>query len=403
MTSRPLSLLIVSALLGLCLPGPSRSVAAPPPLETAPPHEVGMDAVRLSFVDPIVEEGLREGQMAGCVVLVGRKGKIVYQQAFGERQSDPESVAMTEETVFDLASLTKPVATATSVMHLVEQGLVNLDEPVATYVPEFAANGKEEITIVDLLTHQGGLIPDNSIRDYEDDPVTAMEKTLATKPIASRGERFIYSDVGFIVLGEMVKRLSDKSVHEYSQEHIFGPLGMTETGYLPREDLRQRAAVTEKRDGEWMQGEVHDPRAYRLGGVAGHAGLFSTAQDLAVYATMMINGGEYGGVRVLEEETVERMTRPTKVPRGLRALGWDVNSPYSSNRGDLMSDRAFGHGGFTGTTMWIDPTQELFVIFLSNRLHPDGKGSVNSLAGRIGTVAAAAIVEPSGLTAPEAP
>ncbi|MFG0332497.1 MAG: serine hydrolase domain-containing protein [Maioricimonas sp. JB049] len=379
------------------------ATAGPPPLEPAPPHEVGMDSGRLSFIDPIIEEGLREGQMAGCVVLVGRKGKIVYEKAFGERQSEPVSVPMTEDTVFDLASLTKPVATATSVMHLFEQGHVKLDEPVATYIPEFAANGKDELTLVDLLTHQGGLIPDNSIRDYEGDPATAIEKTLATKPIASRGERFIYSDVGFIVLAEVVKRVSGKSVHEYSQQHIFGPLGMSETGYMPAEDLRQRAAVTEKRDGEWMRGEVHDPRAYRLGGVAGHAGLFSTAQDLAVYATMMINGGAYGGARVLEEETVERMTRPVSVPRGLRALGWDVNSPYSSNRGDLMSDRAFGHGGFTGTAMWVDPPQELFVIFLSNRLHPDGKGSVNSLAGRIGTVAAAAILEPSGLSVPQAP
>lgn len=370
------------------------AVAAPPPLETAVPAEVGMSADRLAHIDAVVEEGLREGQMAGCVVLVSYKGKVVYLKAFGERQSEPQAVPMTTDTVFDLASLTKPVATATCVMHLVQQGAVKLDEPVATYIPEFAAEGKEEITVFELLTHQGGLIADNSIRDYEDDPVTAMEKTLATKPIAAPGERFVYSDVGFITLGELVKRVSGKSVHEYSQEHIFGPLGMTETGYLPAEELRQRAAVTEKRDGEWMRGEVHDPRAYRLGGVAGHAGLFSTAEDLAVYAQMMINGGEYAGVRVLDSETVEKMTTAVKVPRGWRALGWDANSPYSSNRGDLMSDRAFGHGGFTGTAMWIDPPQELCVVFLSNRLHPDGKGSVNSLAGRIGTIANAAICIP---------
>ncbi|MEW4529287.1 serine hydrolase [Maioricimonas sp. JC845] len=374
----------------------SLASAAPPPLETAAPGEVGMSGERLSRIDALVEEGLADGEMAGCVVLVGHQGRIVYHKAFGERQSEPEAVPMTKDTVFDLASLTKPVATATCVMHLVEQGAVKLDEPVATYIPEFAAEGKEKITVFELLTHQGGMIPDNSIRDYEGDPATAMEKTLATKPIAGRGERFIYSDVGFITLGELVKRVSGKSVHEYSQEHFFGPLGMSETGYLPAEELRQRAAVTEKRDGEWMRGEVHDPRAYRLGGVAGHAGLFSTAEDLAVYAQMMINGGEYAGVRVLDPETVETMTTAVKVPRGWRALGWDANSPYSSNRGDLMSDRAFGHGGFTGTAMWIDPPQELFVIFLSNRLHPDGKGSVNTLAGRIGTVAAAAICVPCG-------
>lgn len=385
-----------ASLLALVALSTSVTAAAPPPLETAAPGEVGMSADRLAHIDAVVEEGLREGQMAGCVVLVGYKGKVVYLKAFGERQSEPQPVPMTTDTVFDLASLTKPVATATCIMHLVQQGTVKLDEPVATYIPEFAARGKEQITVFDLLTHQGGLIADNSIRDYEGDPATAMEKTLATKPIAAPGERFIYSDVGFITLGELIRRVSGKSVHEYSQEHIFGPLGMAETGYLPAEDLRQRAAVTEKRHGEWMRGEVHDPRAYRLGGVAGHAGLFATASDLAVYAQMLINGGEYVGVRVLQPETVERMTRPVKVPRGWRALGWDVNSPYSSNRGDLMSDRAFGHGGFTGTAMWIDPPQQLFVIFLSNRLHPDGKGSVNSLAGRIGTIAAAAICVPCG-------
>ncbi|MCH8828411.1 MAG: serine hydrolase, partial [Planctomycetes bacterium] len=184
-------------------------------------------------------------------------------------------------------------------------------------------NGKDKITGLQLLTHQGGLIPDNPIRDYQQGRDEAMKRVLAVKPVAAPGERFIYSDVGFIVLAELVRRVTGKNVHQFSQTRIFKPLGMTETGYLPAADLRKRAAVTQQRDGRWMQGEVHDPRAHRLGGIAGHAGLFSTANDLAVYAQMMLGGGTYRGVRILKPKTVELMTRPVKVPSGLRALGWD--------------------------------------------------------------------------------
>ena len=213
------------------------------------------------------------------------------------------------------------------------------------------------------------------------------------------GSRFIYSDVGFIVLAEMVHRVSGSNVHEFSRQHVFGPLGLAETGYLPDESLRQRAAATEQRDGRWMCGEVHDPRAYRLGGIAGHAGLFSTAEDLAVYGQMLLQDGQYGGVQILPAEIVAQMTTPQRVGEGLRGLGWDMRTGYSSNRGDLFSPRAFGHGGFTGTGIWIDPQLQLIVIFLSNRLHPDGKGTVNPLIGRIGTIAAAAI-EPDSPSPP---
>jgi CubicO group peptidase (beta-lactamase class C family) len=178
---------------------------------------------------------------------------------------------------------------------------------------------------------------------------------------------------------------------------------MDETGFLPREELRQRAAPTEQREGRWMRGEVHDPRAYHLGGIAGHAGLFSTCEDLARYAQMLLGDGQYGGVRVLQPETVRLMTAPVPVSSGLRGLGWDIRTGYSSNRGDLFTPRAFGHGGFTGTTFWVDPGQDLFVVFLGNRLHPDGKGSVNTLAGRIGTIAAAAILPVEEMPNPKKP
>jgi uncharacterized protein YbbC (DUF1343 family)/CubicO group peptidase (beta-lactamase class C family) len=370
----------------------SSSVAAhPPKLLRADPKSVGMNAGRFSVIDEIVIESIGRGRMPGAVVLVGHRGKIVYFKAFGHKQLKPAKVAMTRDTVFDMASITKPVATATSILKLVEQGKIQLRDPVAKYIPEFAANGKQTISIYQLLTHQGGLIPDNPLKDYNDGPEKAMQRIDALKLIAEPGTRFSYTDVGFIVLARLVKQVSGLDVHRFSQKHFFKPLGMTETGYLPEKSLRDRAATTQQRDNKWMKGEVHDPRAFRLGGIAGHAGLFSTAEDLAVYAQMMLNGGIYHKVRVFDESTVTLMTKAYAVPRGLRGLGWDSRSGFSSNRGDFFSPRAFGHGGFTGTTLWIDPELDLFVIFLSNRVHPDGKGSINTLAGRIGTIASAAI------------
>ncbi len=367
--------------------------ASPPDLPSASPEEAGMDSRQLAAIDRAVDEALASRKMPGCVVLIGRHGKIVFEKAFGLRQVQPEPLPMTCDTVFDLASLTKPVATATSVMILAERGKIRLEEPVAVYLPEFAANGKDKITALHLLTHQGGLIADNPLSDYRDGPEKARQRLWALKPVAPPGGKFIYSDVGYLVLGELVSRVSGQRLDQFAQENIFKPLGMHETGFLPSPELRRRAAPTEKRGDAWIQGEVHDPRAFALGGVAGHAGLFSTARDLARYAQMLLGRGAYGGVRVLQENTVVLMTTPQSIPGGLRGLGWDMRTGYSSNRGESFSPRAFGHGGFTGTAMWIDPELDLFVIFLSNRLHPDGKGAVNPLAGRIGTIAANAIVD----------
>ncbi len=353
-----------------------------------------MGSGRLAEIDRIVAEGLKSKRMRGCVVLVGRRDKIVWLKAYGDRQVEPERVKMTTDTVFDLASLTKPVATATSVMILIERGKLRLDDPVARHIPEFGQNGKQDVTVLQLLTHQGGLIPDNPLADYADGPAKAWQRIWALKPHVPPGSKFVYTDVGYLVLGELIRRVSGKNVHEFSRENIFRPLGMNETGYLPGQSLRRRAAPTEKRDGAWIRGEVHDPRAYRLGGIAGHAGLFSTAEDLSVYARMMLGGGQFRGVRILARETLAEMIRPRHLPSGgARGLGWDMRTGYSSNRGRSFSSRAFGHGGFTGTVIWIDPGLDLFVIFLSSRLHPDGKGSVNPLAGRIGTAAADAITD----------
>lgn len=335
-------------------------------------------------VASIVTQGIAEGEMPGAVVVVADRHRVLYQQAFGDRQIEPTREKMTVDTVFDLASLTKPIATATSVMRLVQLGKIDTDQPVSTYLPEFAAAGKEAITVGDLLLHVGGLIPDNALSDYDDGPDVAWKQICDLKPIAARGERFAYSDVGFIVLGELVERVSSKSLDQFAKDEIFDPLNMTRTTFIPNAALAADAAPTEQRDGRWMRGEVHDPRAHRLGGVAGHAGLFSTASDLVRYGQMILSEGEGG---VLDATTFKKMTKPRAVPRGTRTYGWDHRSPYSSNRGESFSDAAVGHGGFTGTVIWIDPELERVFIFLSNRLHPDGKGTVNRLAGKIATLA----------------
>ena len=347
----------------------------------------GQDTSRdIDQIESIVRRGIADGEMPGAVVVVADRHRVLYQQAFGDRQVEPTVEPMTIDTVFDLASLTKPIATATSVMRLVQEGKLDVNQSVAHYLPEFAAQGKESITVGDLLLHVGGLIPDNALSDYEDGPEAAWERICDLKPIAARGEKFAYSDVGFIVLGKLVERVSGTALDRFAADAIFRPLGMLETMFNPDDDLRARAAPTEQRDGQWIKGEVHDPRAHLLGGVAGHAGLFSTAGDLVRYGQAMLAADDHDSATVLDRPTLLLMTKPRNVPRGTRTYGWDHRSPYSSNRGDRLSEAAFGHGGFTGTVMWIDPEKERVFIFLSNRLHPDGKGSINNLAGEIATV-----------------
>jgi len=366
-------------------------------LPTSSPEEVGLRSERLALIDGLVAEGLEKKRMPGCVIAIGRRGKLAYLQAFGHRQLEPEALPMQLDTVFDMASITKPVATATSVMMLVERGKLRVRDKVATYIPQFANSGKDNVTLMECLTHQAGFIPDNAVGDYKNGRKAAFENIYKLGTKYDPGTSFVYSDVGFILLDDLIERASGQTVAEFSKQHIFNPLGMSESGYLPKAELRARAATTEQREigGPWMQGEVHDPRSHLMSGVAGHAGLFSTAKDLAIYAQMMLNGGTYHGKRILSRATVEMMTRDYKIVEGkkvsIRGLGWDKLTGYSSNRGENMSPRAFGHGGFTGTVLWIDPELEMFFIFLSNRVHPNGKGSVNRLAGRIATLAVGAI------------
>ncbi|MEK6260907.1 MAG: serine hydrolase domain-containing protein [Planctomycetota bacterium] len=381
----------------MCLIG-SRIDAADLPQVT--PAQVGLNAERLAEIDGLVAAAISEKKLPGCVVLIGRPEGIAWLKAFGDKRLEPEREPMTDDTVFDLASLTKPLATATSIMKFVEQGKLSLDDPASKHISEFGVTGKEVITIRDLLVHRSGLIPDNAIADYADGPLKAKERLFALKLSAPVGSKFMYSDVNFMVLGEVVSRVSGRPLNEFAHREIFTPVGMGETMYLPTEPLRVRAAPTEQREGRWMQGEVHDPRAYKLGGVAGHAGLFGTARDLAKYATDALAGINHDQSRVLKQETWRTMTtrhtiegtdRQGQPTRDVRGLGWDMQSRYSINRGTKFSSSAFGHGGFTGTALWIDPENKLYVIFLSNRVHPNGKGLVNPLAGKIGEIAVEAL------------
>jgi uncharacterized protein YbbC (DUF1343 family) len=363
---------------------------------TSPNGSGGQDFTR---VDELVKTGIAEHKMPGCVICVGRHDKIMLLKAYGNKRLEPDIEPMTVDTLFDMASITKPVATATSVMKLIEHGKLSLSDKVSTVFPDFAQNGKDSITIFDLLVHQSGLIADNPMADYEDGPEAAWRRICSLSLVAPVGTAFKYSDVNFIVLGKIVEKLSGEGLDEYSRKNIFIPLGMDETGYRPGAELRARAAPTEKRNDTWMQGEVHDPRAYALGGVAGHAGLFSSAKNMATYAQMMLNQGQQvmpdgKGTRILSQSTVAVMTRGYTVPGGVRGLGWDKQTSFSSNRGDLLSMSAFGHGGFTGNVLWIDPEKDLFFLFLSNRVHPHGKGLVNGLAGKI-LNAVVALVEPA--------
>jgi CubicO group peptidase (beta-lactamase class C family) len=288
--------------------------------------------------------------------------------------------------------LTKPIATALSIMLLIEDGKLDVNDPIAKHLPGFARKETEGITIAQLLTHTGGFIADNALTDYADGKDQAWERLYALKPVTPPGSKFTYSDVSYMLLGKIVEKAAGMPLDEFAARRIFTPLGMKETGYRPQGELKKRCAPTQEREGRWMVGEVHDPRAYQLGGVAGHAGLFSTGADLAIFARMLLNNGKHQGKVYLKAESVKLMTEPRKVPTGkttgLRTYGWDMATSYSSNRGDFFEKGvSYGHTGFTGTSIWIDPRTQSAVIFLSNRVHFDGKGNVTKLRGQVATIA----------------
>ncbi len=352
----------------------------------------GPDAQSLGArVDPIIDEAVRTELIPGAVLAVGHRGQMVYRKAYGFRSLTPTREAMTVDTIFDAASLTKVVATTPLLMKLFEAGKIRLDDPVTKYLPEFQG-GKSDITIRLLMTHFSGMPPDIELAPNAGYQV-ALAKCLAAKPVAPPGARFIYSDINFQLLGEIVQRLSGAPLAELAQRQIYQPLGMKDTGFLPSPHLRARIAPTEidATTGAPLRGIVHDPRSRYVGGVAGHAGLFTTADDLALYAEMLLGQGQLGSVRVFSPLTVRKFTAPGSPADQpiLRGLGWDIDSPFSSNRGELYPISSFGHTGFTGTSLWIDPVTNSFVVLLTNVVHPHGVKSLSSLRSRVATAVAA--------------
>jgi uncharacterized protein YbbC (DUF1343 family) len=308
---------------------------------------------------------------------------------------------MTTDTIFDLASLSKSIGTTTCAMILIDRGKIDPQEKVATYFPEFGKNGKENITVEQLLLHRSGLLPDNPEKDYDDGPAKAWER-ICDLPLRSKpGEKFAYSDVGFIVLGKLVEKVAGQPLAKFAADEIFKPLAMSDTAYNPPESWRPRCAPTEQRNGKWIRGEVHDPRAYSLGGFAGHAGLFSTAADIAKFCRMILSGGELNGKRILSPHTIELISTGHPYPDGqIRSYGYDVKTGYSQPLGDRFPPlKSFGHTGFTGTCFWIDPADDVFFILLTNSVHPDGKGKVLALRRQVSTALATALLGPAPTTA----
>jgi uncharacterized protein YbbC (DUF1343 family)/CubicO group peptidase (beta-lactamase class C family) len=381
-------------------------------LAPAQPESVSLSTTSLSQMDKLIADEISNKRLPGAVVLVARKGHIAWRKSYGQRALEPKRESMTPDTIFDLASLTKVVATATSIMILVERGKLRLSDPVWLHLPELKGEGRDRITIEHLLTHVSGYAPDFDLTErwtgYDEAIKRLVKEPLRNPP----GSRFTYSDIGYITLGEVVARASGMSLDRFAEKNIFEPLRMNDTGFRPASALQTRIAPTEKRRGQmsylgdtaanagaegdtWLRGEVHDPTSYRMKGVAGHAGLFSTAGDLAIYCQMILNGGSYGGVRILAPLTVAEMTRPRIVSNSgaTRGLGWDINTTFSINRGDLFPLGSFGHTGFTGTSMWLDPASDMFVVFLSNRVHPDGKGDVGPLRGKVASIVAGSVTD----------
>ena len=350
---------------------------------------------QLAKIDRVVRRAIDKGQIPGAVVLVGQAGRILFERAYGHRSLEPRLEPMTLETQFDLASLTKVVATTPAVLRLVQDGKVALDHPVCKYLPDFGRRGKETITIRQVLTHYSGLAA--FFRLDARTPGAAsriVDKIYDSDLSAKPGTRFVYSDLGFILLGKLIEVVSGERMDRFVHSRVFSPLKMAETRFNPPPGDHYHIAPTEKRaDGTFLRGHVHDPLASMMGGVAGHAGLFSNARDLSRYCRMLLNHGSLEGSSVLNPRTVRQMVAPQSPPGkpDIRGLGWDIQSRYSSVKGKHFSPHSFGHTGFTGTSLWLDPEIKAYLIVLTSRLHPDGRGDVRALRKEIATIVGKAL------------
>jgi uncharacterized protein YbbC (DUF1343 family) len=380
---RSLKRAVVAAAVLLSL----RATAAQKPAEVQAPSSFRQE-------DSILNSAIQDHQIPGAVLIVGHRGKVVYRRCYGSRSLEPVQERMTLDTVFDMASLTKPLITATAVMQLYEHGKLSPNDPVSKYLPDFAANDKQDITIRQLLTHYSGLPPDLSLADPWEGKQEAYTRAFAIKPIHPAGMQFVYSDINFIVLGALVEKISGLTLDEYAQRFIIAPLGLTHTRYLPPVSWKPLIAPTQYDQGAMLRGTVHDPTSRRMGGVAGHAGLFSTGDDIAVYAQNLLDrlAGRPSHFP-LSRIVLNKMIAPEQPATGtaLRGFGWDIDSPYSSNRGTLFPVGSFGHTGFTGTSLWIDPSSDSYVVLLTNSVHPNGSKSITELRGKVTDAAAVAL------------
>ncbi|MDB6155812.1 MAG: pbpE 6, partial [Chthoniobacteraceae bacterium] len=368
------------------------------PLSASPPFR----PEKLAQMDEAVDAAVNRHQLPGGVLWLEHRGTI-YEKAYGNRSLDPIE-PMSKETLFDAASLTKVIATTPSIMLLYQRGRIDFDAPVSTYLPEFNSAKQRPVTIRHLMTHTSGLRPGIAMPAVSSGYEKGISLALAEEPNAAPGSLLRYSDINFILLGEVVRRVSGQTLDQFAAHEIYEPLGMRDTTFLPKADsIALIAPTTKEADGSYIRGVVHDPTSRRMGGVAGHAGLFTTAADLAIYARMLLNQGNLNGVELFKKETVALMTSvntPPNLPR--RGLGWDIDSPYAGPRGKYFPVGSYGHTGWTGTSLWIDPFSETFVIFLSNRNHPTEAGSVTALRSLLGTLAAEGIPDFNFLFVPGA-
>jgi CubicO group peptidase (beta-lactamase class C family) len=378
-------------------------------LPQSDPEAAGLLSSQLKYIDDAVRASLWAGEIPGAVVLVARHGRIAYFKAFGNRSVQPKQEAMTADTIFDVSSLTKVMATTPSIMQLVENGILRLDDRVKRYLPNFTGGGKDSITLRHLLTHYSGLPPDFDLSKNWFGHQAALDELWKIKTDSEPGNSFVYSDLNFIALGEIVHAVAGATLDEFAKEHIFAPLGMADTYFRPPSKLIGRIAPTEPRKNtlqylkgqgsganldQILRGEVHDPTAWRMGGVAGHAGLFSSARDIALFAQMLLDKGNCASGRLLSPLTIDAMTRPESPANSpqVRGFGWDIDSAYSSPRGDIFKE-GYGHTGFSGTSLWLHPPTGTFVVVLTNRVHPDGGKDINHLRGAIANIVAAAVVD----------
>ncbi len=361
-------------------------------------------------IAPLIEQAIADKQLPGAVVLVGQGERVLYRKAFGFKTYSPAAAVTTPDTVFDLASLTKPVVTATLIMQLVEQGQLRLTDPVGKHLSQLQDAEVKKITLLQLLTHSSGLADGFDRREFWQGKA-GLDKQLATLQLKHQaGKQFVYSDIGFILLGLVVEQRTQQPLNKLAEHSIFKPLQMKDSRYLPLDKPVQdvaylhRIAPTERLSGDadyqkllpnytqpYLHGVVHDPTALRLAGVAGHAGVFGTADDLALFAQMLLSGGELKGQRILSPLAVQRLLTPLAIGQQSRALGWDINTGYSAPKGDLLPPDSFGHTGFTGTSLWIDPASRTYIILLSNRVHPDRSSSITDLRAKLANIVAAAI------------